>query len=297
MLTGEDGYINQLLAYYPFGSSRIDTQYGSTNETKRFTGHEYDEESELYYMGARYQNPSIGRFVSQDPVSQQVPETFLRDPQQFNMYSYARNNPLVLFDPDGRKTVVVPGTFNDSEDENPQTWSDTGTASKFLDRVGKTFGETAEIFKWSGGNNVEARQAAAESLADMINNYQFADGELLNIIGHSHGGNVGILASALIDRQVDNLVTLGTPVRTVYQPSTNVSNHINVYSRFDKVQRLGEVGDPLTVTGIDPRLYSGANNVGVGLRAGIFPTKSHTNLWQNKSVWSLVDSRFNTSSW
>jgi hypothetical protein len=41
-----------------------------------------------------------GRFQSVDPV---LPvETALRDPQQWNRYAYARNNPLIYSDPDGR---------------------------------------------------------------------------------------------------------------------------------------------------------------------------------------------------
>lgn len=56
-------------------------------------------------MGARYYDGDTGRFTSQDPVSQQSPETFQLDPQQFNMYSYARSNPLRRVDPDGRASV------------------------------------------------------------------------------------------------------------------------------------------------------------------------------------------------
>ncbi|MDA8597157.1 RHS repeat-associated core domain-containing protein [Candidatus Pacebacteria bacterium] len=293
IVTDEYGYTSQLLSYYPFGDMRIDEQLGEVNQTNRYTGHDYDEETSLSYMRARYQSGSIGKFISQDPVAAIAPEIVIGDPQQLNTYSYARNNPIALYDPTGLLTVAVPGTFNDSQDDPPDTWSATGDASSFLNNVGETFGETPKIFQWSGENSVEGRQTAAEGLAGMINNHQFADGEQLNIIGHSHGGNVGILASQMIDRQVDNLVTLGTPIRTVYQPGGNVSNHINVYSRFDRVQRAGEIGDPLTVTGIDPRQYSGANNVGVGLRAGILPVRSHSNLWKKNSVWSLVNSRVN----
>ena len=127
----------------------------------------------------------------------------------------------------------------------------------------------------------------------MINDHKFADGEKLNIVGHSHGGNVGILASEMTDKQVDNLVTLGTPNRLMYQPNKNkIENHINVYSRFDLAQKAAEIGDPVGIVGNnDSRKFSGAENIGVGLRAGIFPRGSHTNLWQNSSVWSLVNTK------
>lgn len=52
-------------------------------------------------MGARYQSGEQGRFISQDPVSQLMPDAFLFDPQQLNMYAYSRNNPLRFIDPTG----------------------------------------------------------------------------------------------------------------------------------------------------------------------------------------------------
>lgn len=299
VVLGDDGYINQLSDYYPFGEARIEQTYGNTSQDIQYVGTRHDTETDLNLMGARYADTKRGQFISQDPMFWTLPIGLLSDPQQLNSYSYARNNPIAMKDPSGLLTVIVPGTFNDSTDTNPKDWSPTGKASSFINNVSRTFGETAQIFKWSGNNNVDARKSAASGLAEMINNHQFTEGEQLNIVGHSHGGNVGILAGQLIDRKVDNLVTLGTPVRTVYQPNSgNVSNHINVYSRFDGVQKLGETGDPLSVSGTDPRQYSGADNIGVGLRAGIFPRGSHTNLWENKSVWSLVDTRINpTASW
>jgi RHS repeat-associated protein len=57
-----------------------------------FTGRQLDPESGLYYMRARVFMPSIGRFLSQDPIG-------LRG--GMNLYEYARNNPLSFIDPSG----------------------------------------------------------------------------------------------------------------------------------------------------------------------------------------------------
>ncbi|MBI5415119.1 M15 family metallopeptidase [Candidatus Peregrinibacteria bacterium] len=62
----------------------------------KFNGKELDPETNLYYYGARYYNPKIGQFASQDPW-----EGDLTDPQSFNKYSYVRNNPLRYVDPSG----------------------------------------------------------------------------------------------------------------------------------------------------------------------------------------------------
>ena len=56
-------------------------------------------------FGARDYYMVTGRFQSVDPV---LPvETALRDPQQWNRYAYARNNPLIYTDPDGRAIDTI----------------------------------------------------------------------------------------------------------------------------------------------------------------------------------------------
>jgi RHS repeat-associated protein len=50
----------------------------------------------LYYYGARYYNPAIGRFITPDTIVQAS-----YDPQSLNRYTYARNNPVILADRDG----------------------------------------------------------------------------------------------------------------------------------------------------------------------------------------------------
>jgi len=53
--------------YYPFG--RISSHTGSLANTHKFTGKELDSETGLglYYFGARYYDPGIGRFITLDP--------------------------------------------------------------------------------------------------------------------------------------------------------------------------------------------------------------------------------------
>jgi len=50
------------------------------------------------YMQARYYDPVIGRFYSNDPIG-------YRDVHSFNRYAYSNNNPYKYFDPDGRRTI------------------------------------------------------------------------------------------------------------------------------------------------------------------------------------------------
>jgi RHS repeat-associated protein len=68
----------------------------------KFTGQERDTETSsvgLDFFKARYHGSAQGRFLSPDPLGNIVATT--ADPQSWNMYAYARNNPLTLVDPTG----------------------------------------------------------------------------------------------------------------------------------------------------------------------------------------------------
>lgn len=72
--------------------------------THKFTAKERDAESGLDNFGARYDSSALGRFMSADPDNA---GTSAGDPQSWNAYSYALNNPLNATDPSGRETVFV----------------------------------------------------------------------------------------------------------------------------------------------------------------------------------------------
>ena len=67
----------------------------------RFTGHYLDDDTGLYYFGARYYDPGLGRFVSADPLFIARPEVCIEDPMSCGLYNYARNNPIKFTDPTG----------------------------------------------------------------------------------------------------------------------------------------------------------------------------------------------------
>src|SRR5207249_292106 len=93
-----------------------------------------------------------------------------------------------------------------------------------------------------GRNTTVARAAAARKLADFVKHYKFSPGEPLNLVGHSHGGNVDIQAINIgLNHKVDNLITLGTPSLGGYRLDSpgSVRNFIAVSSTHDAVQVLG----------------------------------------------------------
>jgi len=82
--------------YFPYGSTSYQAVAAQTDLPKRYryTGKERDEENDLYYHGARYCIPWLGRWTSVDPAG-------LAD--GLNSYAYARCRPVSLTDPTGRQ--------------------------------------------------------------------------------------------------------------------------------------------------------------------------------------------------
>jgi len=80
--------------YEPFGD--IFSSEGTSPTHHKYTGQENDSETGLDFYNARYYDPTLGRFISQDSI---VPSAM--DPQALNRYAYVRNNPLTLVDPTG----------------------------------------------------------------------------------------------------------------------------------------------------------------------------------------------------
>jgi RHS repeat-associated protein len=68
------------------------------NYESRFTGKERDTESGNDDFGARYYSSAMGRFLSPDPL---MASAHPENPQTWNRYSYALNNPLSQIDVDG----------------------------------------------------------------------------------------------------------------------------------------------------------------------------------------------------
>lgn len=84
--------------YYPYGE-RLNPETKRDNKLW-FTGKPYDQDTGLTYLGARYYNPLLGRFMGVDPQGFD-PENI----HSFNRYAYANNNPYRYVDPDGHSPL------------------------------------------------------------------------------------------------------------------------------------------------------------------------------------------------
>ncbi len=90
LLTRADQSVANRYEYDDFGAYL--TRQEAVPNFYGYTGREYDSQVDLIYMRARYYDPSIGRFLSRDPLGMA---------QGPNLYTYAGNNPTSRTDPAG----------------------------------------------------------------------------------------------------------------------------------------------------------------------------------------------------
>ncbi|QYN48690.1 hypothetical protein GYM73_03430 [Apibacter sp. ESL0432] len=117
-ITNLDGEIVQHVEYVPFGEVFIEERNNSWNTPYLFNGKELDEETGLYYYGARYYNPRESVWLSADPLSGYNPimevEHFIDGQHNGgvfnsfnnNTYIYCYQNPVILVDPNGKQAIA-----------------------------------------------------------------------------------------------------------------------------------------------------------------------------------------------
>jgi RHS repeat-associated protein len=128
VITDSAGVIKSESDYYPWGGELQFTN-GDSNHYK-FTGKERDGETGLDYFGARYYSNGLGRFVTPDWAAKAatVPYADLKDPQSLNLFSYVRNRPTVMADPDG----------HDIDSQNPCNGVKNCTSTVTTSSIGST---------------------------------------------------------------------------------------------------------------------------------------------------------------
>jgi RHS repeat-associated protein len=102
-VTDEHANLTEHLEYFAFGETWVDEHPAQpTPIPYQFAAKEFDDETGLYFYGARYYNPRTNNWQSPDPVNYldgQVGGVTV--PENLSSYSYGRNNPVRLTDSDG----------------------------------------------------------------------------------------------------------------------------------------------------------------------------------------------------
>ena len=99
LVTDSVGNVDQRIEYTPDGSLFFQTVTGNYRTPYRFNAKEFDDDTELYYFGARYYDNILGIWISPDPMAEDYPGV--------SSYAYCHGNPVNRIDPDGKQVYVV----------------------------------------------------------------------------------------------------------------------------------------------------------------------------------------------
>ena len=96
-ITDAKANITQFDAYLPYGELLVDEHSSSEEMPYKFNGKEFDQETGLYYYGARYMNPVTSLWYGVDALKEKYPS--------LGGYVYCIGNPTKFIDPDGNIPV------------------------------------------------------------------------------------------------------------------------------------------------------------------------------------------------
>jgi RHS repeat-associated protein len=203
LITDLDGNVAQHIEYVPFGEVFIEERNATWNTPYKFNGKELDEETGLYYYGARYYDPRTSAWISVDPLAEKYPS--------ISPYVYCADNPLKFIDSDGRVLFLVNGwdglsnrtKYSSNSSDFPAMKSYwTNNNPQFINQVANRFNEKqAYLVDGSQGGashgSVDVRHDNGYAYAQQLVKNGVVDfSEPINIVSHSMGG---AYSSGMID--------------------------------------------------------------------------------------------------
>jgi len=141
----------------PYGELLVDEHSSSEDLPYKFNGKQFDEETGMYYYGARYYEPRLSLWMSCDPLQERK--------AGFTTYAYCENNPVKLFDPDGKFGIpthvkLVSQALKTANTSKGKSWMLWGT------------GVVSDIFLMSRSTVHLDNMVGYESLSNAYNNLQ-----------------------------------------------------------------------------------------------------------------------------
>ena len=234
--TDTNGALVERTQYEPYGSA-ID----KTVDGIGYTGHVMDAATGLTYMQQRYYDPTLGRFLSNDPVTADSGTG-----SNFNRYWYAHSNPYKFTDPDGRYVCSDGGTGSCGKFE--QSLARVGSAAtsdrltqgerERMQRVVTFYGEKGDnsvsvSFAGLGGagGNAYMREDGGEHVTlDIDRSTRSTEDATLNVLARvvahegEHGANEQERGSSLGAGERMQEEVAGYTTQAIYQKAANFAD-------------------------------------------------------------------------
>ena len=215
-VTDASGEVYQHLEYFAFGETFVEEHSNTDRTPYLFNGKELDEETGLYYYGARYYDAKTSVWLSVDALAEDYPSV--------SPYLYTMNNPVVYRDPDGNDVVIgfTGGFEGGGKTVDPRSKA-AGTTGLVVEAA-RAYAEKNGI-EFSGRvitSGATARSSIKNAMAFIKENY--TDGEKVIIYGYSYGGDFAVELSEALKKEginVDLLVTVDASDSFLQQSTVN----------------------------------------------------------------------------
>lgn len=146
LITNGEGTIVSNLSYTPYGNLVASESTGTDVSDEKYTGQKLDSGTGLYYYGARFYDPDIGRFISPDSIIDGPGTT-----QGWNRYMYVHGNPVMHNDPSGNSSEAILGAvYNTSRNQPDIIYTGGGS---YNDDNGSSYNGNSYIPHNEGGAN------------------------------------------------------------------------------------------------------------------------------------------------
>ncbi|MFY0602287.1 MAG: LysM peptidoglycan-binding domain-containing protein [Cyclobacteriaceae bacterium] len=158
-LKEKKGQTENRVEYHPFGTTAYRSGRNQTETSLkryRYVGKERDDETGLYYYGARYYAAWLARFISTDPLKDEYP--------YYTSYQYAGNRPINFIDLDGLEPALPEHAQGSYNEETGQYTAAGGGGNKGFDTlhsIADRFSVTVDDLKTANrlsGDSIEAGQ-------------------------------------------------------------------------------------------------------------------------------------------
>ena len=214
-ITNLEGEVVQHIEYVPFGEVFIEERNNVWNTPYLFNAKEFDEETGMYYYGARYYEPRLSLWMSTDPAQEEY--------NSHSSFCFSGNNPVIYIDYNGKEWTDLDG----------QVITDTKNIKKFI-FYSKDFSEQAEvqyndgIKKYGAGSVAMSQTSTTKAFSEDWKN--MSGSEISEVLIMTHGKNQSILVgegqqfTATGDGKTNISRSPAPNIQDLPQPTGNIEN-------------------------------------------------------------------------
>ena len=265
-ITDDKGNITQYDAYLPYGELLVDEHSSSEDMPYKFNGKELDEETGLYYYGARYLNPISSVWYGVDPLAEKYPSV--------SAFLFCNANPIRLIDPDGKGWIQTKEGiyFNPRvHSQNDISKHDTRRGFKYL---GESFQNKKKGISYRNDGSILFKNET-DAYKHMWNNANKLWRTYKNKNGREVGGfildngNVLVLPDYNNDSRTSKISDYGYKIKEnmVYKGNESYRVVAQIHTHQDKT------GDA------NPSYYCGDDQISAILNCPVFTMSHDGNIW------------------